>query len=103
VKKNGFEISEIPGFSSGMIFLLDTDQHECSAFQFILLKVFQGDCLVVPEIKENCLRRIRFSQIFCRLPSVAKALEGILRPLRCTPLIFASKKNLRIARLACHP
>ena len=33
--------------------------------------------------------------IFCRLPSVAKAMEDILRPLRCTPLIFASKKNLR--------
>ena len=31
--------------------------------------------------------------IFCRLPSVAKAMEGILRPLRCTPLIFASKKK----------
>ena len=33
----------------------------------------------------------------------ADRYKGILRPLRCTPLIFASKKNLRIARLACHP
>ena len=32
------------------------------------------------------------SQFAAAQPSVAKALEGILRPLRCTLLVFASKK-----------
>ena len=39
-------------------------------------------------------------------PSAAlRAMEGILRTLRCTPLVFAcAKKNLRMAFLtACHP
>ena len=45
-----------------------------------------------------------FLQFSDALPSVAKAMEGILRTLRYTPLIFAGKKNLRIANLsACHP
>ena len=37
-------------------------------------------------------------------PSAAGALEGILRTLRFTSLIFAGKKNLRTANLMfCHP
>ena len=46
-----------------------------------------------------------FLQFIAVHPSVAlRAMEGILRTLRFTPLIFAIKKNLRIANLAaCHP
>ena len=35
----------------------------------------------------------RLSQFAAAQPSVAKAMEGILRTLRCTPLVFACAKK----------
>ncbi len=51
-----------------------------------------------PDIYKECVKWC--AETNSAPPSVAKAMEGILRPLRFTPLIFASKKNQRIACMA---
>ena len=58
IKKSCSSQKEEQLFCQLELILFDTDQHKGSALELILLKLFQGDRLVVPKIKEYRFCRI---------------------------------------------